>query len=302
MKEKTHTEAEISRELEMLTPGITDDKVIDVDNAWHKVESRISADTPLVKSYISGESRKHIFSFRIAAGLLILAALGATAVWFWNNDLLSKTITISTGNDQKSEIINMPDGSLITLNRNTTLSYKEGFGKRNRKVALDGEAFFNIEPDPSKPFTIDAGKANVTVVGTTFNVITDNRDSAVEVFVTSGKVLLSDLSGERGMTLEPGYIGTMNQEKSGKSLNNNPNYLSWNTGKLLYDGQTLDVVFSDLKRVYNMEISADDPEIYSNKWTAPIDIQSTDTIIRLICTSFNLSYYKDGNVYRLSKK
>ena len=56
------------------------------------------------------------------------------------------------------------------------------------------------------------------------------------------------------------YVGTMDSKKSEKTINNNPNYLSWNTGLLVYNGQKLDVVFNDLKRVYNMDIVADDPQ------------------------------------------
>ena len=70
----------------------------------------------------------------------------------------------------------------------------------------------------------------------------------------------------------------------------------------MYNGQTLDVVFKDLKRVYNMDIIAEDNSILENKWTSPIDNLSQETIIRLICVSFNLSYTQDGNVYRLVKK
>jgi len=78
--------------------------------------------------------------------------------------------------------------------------------------------------------------------------------------------------------------------------------MSWNTGLLVYDGQTLDIVFRDLKRVYNMNIVADDPEILSNTWTSPIDNQAQETIIRLICASFNLAFKKDGDVYHLTRK
>ena len=78
--------------------------------------------------------------------------------------------------------------------------------------------------------------------------------------------------------------------------------MSWNTGLLVYNGQKLDVVFNDLKKVYNMDIVADDPGILENKWTSPIDNQPQDTIIRLICASFNLSYTKDGSIYHLAKK
>jgi len=61
-------------------------------------------------------------------------------------------------------------------------------------------------------------------------------------------------------------------------------------------------VFKDLKRVYNMDIIADDPSILEYLWSSPIDNETEETIIRIICTSFNLSYTKDGNVYHLSKK
>ena len=71
---------------------------------------------------------------------------------------------------------------------------------------------------------------------------------------------------------------------------------------LKYDGQTLNVVFHDLKRTYNMEIIVDDQGILDQPWVTTIDNLSQDTIIRLICASFNLSYTKDGDVYRLAGK
>jgi len=64
------------------------------------------------------------------------------------------------------------------------------------------------------------------------------------------------------------------------------------------------VVFRDLKKVYNMDIVANDPGILENTWTTngPVDNQSPETIIRLICISFNLSYAKEGNIYHITDK
>lgn len=302
MKDKTNSEVIIDRELDKLDAGVSDNKEIDVDGAWNKVllgmneTATVLPLNPVRQLFIRSRLLK------IAAAALVFAGLGVAALYVGTSDSSARQIIASTGDDQKNQVVSLPDGSLITMNRNTTLSYKPGFGKRNRHVSLTGEAFFEIAPDKTKPFIIDAGKAKVTVTGTSFNVITDNINSAVEVFVTSGTVVLTDNGGARDLTLEPGYIGTMDLNHAEKNLNRDPNYMSWNTGKLDYDGQSLDVVFRDLKRVYNMDIKTDDQSILSNKWTSPIDIQSRDTIIRLICTSFNLSYIKDGNVYLLSKK
>jgi transmembrane sensor len=276
--------------------------VIDVDKAWKNIHSRLKENDPKVSEIPFRISFFRTTFFRIAAVALILLSLGSVALYMNNAGLLSKKVTVLAGNDQKNVLVALPDGSKVYLNRNSEFSYRKNFGVRGRDVKLTGEAFFEIAPDKSKPFIIDAGKACVKVVGTSFNVITNNTESAVEVFVKTGKVLVFDNSSSQTIQLDPGFIGTMSPKVSAKKLNNNPNYLSWNTGLLVYNGQKLDVVFSDLKRVYNMEVIADDPLILENSWVSPIDNQPRETIIRLICTSFNLSYVQDGNVYHLSKK
>jgi len=275
---------------------------INVDNAWNKVYSRLN-ENELIKNE---RPARIIFMrpvlMRVAAVALILLCIGSAAVYMNNSGYFSKNITALAGNDQKNILVSLPDGSKIYLNRNSELIYRSNFGNRGRDVKLTGEAFFEIAPDVSKPFIIDAGKAKVKVVGTSFNVITNNRDSAVEVFVKTGKVVVSDNSGSQTIQLDPGYVGIMDSKTSGKTVNSDPNYMSWNTGLLVYTGQKLDVVFNDLKRVYNMDIIADDPDILENPWTSPIVNQKEETIIRIICVSFNLSYTKDGNVYHLTKK
>jgi transmembrane sensor len=275
---------------------------INVDNAWNKVYSRLN-ENELIKNE---RPARIIFMrpvlMRVAAVALILLCIGSAAVYMNNSGYFSKNITALAGNDQKNILVSLPDGSKIYLNRNSELIYRSNFGNRGRDVKLTGEAFFEIAPDVSKPFIIDAGKAKVKVVGTSFNVITNNRDSAVEVFVKTGKVVVSDNSGSQTIQLDPGYVGIMDSKTSGKTVNSDPNYMSWNTGLLVYTGQKLDVVFNDLKRVYNIDIIADDPDILENPWTSPIVNQKEETIIRIICLSFNLSYTKDGNVYHLTKK
>jgi transmembrane sensor len=282
--------------------SMNDEKEINADKAWNKVYSRINENGLIPEKGTVRVSFMRSTFLRVAAVALIVLGLGSVTLYLANTGLLSKKITVTTGNDQKNLLVSLPDGSKIFLNRSTELSYRANFGKRTRDVMLTGEAFFDISPDAFNPFVIDAGKASIKVVGTSFNVITQNSECAVEVFVKTGKVMLSDNSGALSMLLDPGFIGTMDAKVSGKELNHNPNYLSWNTGLLVYNGQKLDIVFKDLKRVYNMDIVADDPAILDNTWVSPIDNQPQDTIIRLICASFNLSYTKDGNVYHLTKK
>jgi ferric-dicitrate binding protein FerR (iron transport regulator) len=277
------------------------DKRIDVDKAWNSIYSRIDENGLLSKT-IRIESRFRMNRLiRIAAAALIIVGLGS-AILYLNNRSTSNEIIIAANSQERNIEVSLPDGSKVYLNRNSSLSYNKSLGRSSRNVTLNGEAFFDITRDPSKPFIIDAGKARIKVLGTSFNVVTNNSGNAVEVFVKTGSVMLSDLSGIHNLVLEPGFIGIMDSKASIKTVNENPNYLSWNTDLLVYDGKTLDVVFTDLKKVFDIDVVADDPEILNESITTTFDSQPQETIIRIICTTFNLSYKKEGSFYHLSKR
>ncbi len=278
------------------------EKEIDVDKAWDKLYSRLDENGLIPEKVWERRSFVRSAWFRIAASVLILLSVGSGLVILERKGVLSPKTVVSTTADQKNLQVTLPDGSNVVLNRNTTLSYRKNFGSNGRNVSLRGEAYFDIVRDKKSPFTVDAGTASVRVLGTSFNVIADKSDSTVEVYVTTGRVMLSASSGNGKLEVDPGFIGTISDKGAVKELNKDPNYMAWNTGHLVYNGQTLDIVFSDLRKVYNMNIVADNPDILKKTWTSPIDNQPQETIIRLICASFNLGYIKDGNVYHLFEK
>jgi transmembrane sensor len=298
MAEDSHNTIKYWKELRKMN----NEKEINVDKAWDKLYSRLNENGMFDKKAVISRSITGTTWFRIAAAALILLGVGTGLFYLADSGIAGRKIVVETSENQKNLQVTLPDGSNIYLNRNTILSYQKNFGRNDRNVSLSGEAFFDIAPDTEKPFVVDAGMASIKVVGTSFNVISNNHDSAVEVYVKTGKVLLSGDTGNRNLEIEPGFVGTMDTRSSDSKVNNDPNYMSWNTGLLIYDGQTLDVVFRDLKRVYNMDIVADEPEILELPWTAPIINQPDETIIRVICNVFTLTYSKDGNVYHLSKK
>jgi transmembrane sensor len=280
---------------------IGNNKKIDVDKAWNTVYSRIEENGLLLKKTETEKRFTKQTIFRIAASLLIIIGLGITMLYLNNTGVLAGKIVVSANSGERNKEVLLPDGSKVFLNRNSELSYNKNPEKTFRNVTLKGEAFFDIKRDPSKPFIIDAGKASIKVLGTSFSVLTNNSNNAVEVFVKTGSVMLTDSSGNQ-IILEPGYIGTMDSKSSAKTVNRNPNYLSWNTDLLVYEKQTLDIVFADLKKVYNIDVIADNPEILKNPLTATYEKEPEETIIRLLCSTFTLSYKKDGAVYHLSKK
>jgi len=273
-------------------------KEINVENAWNRVKSKISGKDLYKHRTVQ---RKLIPSYlKTAAAILLLAILGAVSYIILDKAISGKKIVIATGEEEKKREIILPDGSKVWLNHSSEISYLKNWRRSGRNVTLRGEGYFEIEPDAGNPFSVNAGKAEIKVVGTSFNVITTNREGEVEVFVESGKVLLADEKGNN-ILLEPGYIGTTSSGSLNKTLNNNRNYLAWKTSQLIYESTGLKDVFTDLKRAYNLDVTVADSSILENTITATFNNDPEETIIRIICTTFNLSFIRDGKHFHLMK-
>lgn len=271
----------------------TNNDFIDVDKAWERLNGRIeAAETPVIN--IRRFSFFQTFA-RIAATVVIVVSVG----WLLFEVATPGKVTFASSSNEKNIELKLADGSTVYLNRDSKITYPKDFGRNNRKVSLRGEAFFDVAPDASRPFIIDAGKASVRVLGTSFNVMTDNGSNEVEVYVETGKVLLTSTDGSKSITLEPEYVGKVSDSGSSQSLNTNVNYLSWHTDLLVFDGERLEVVFEDLKRTFNIDIRAGDPAINDYRLTSPFEHQPHDTIIKLICTTFNLHSVGEEGTYTL---
>ncbi|MFP4488474.1 MAG: FecR family protein [Bacteroidales bacterium] len=269
----------------------------DVNKAWEKLYNRLDSD-----KLIKGAKRNILTepAFRIAASIILIIGLSVTGIYYLAEGFGNgRTRVITAGADHKNVRVDLPDGSVAFLNRESNLEYPNRFGKESRTVKLEGEAFFEIGHEADRPFIIDAGKANITVLGTSFNVNTNNN--SVEVFVTEGKVMLESADKLNSLTIEPGDIGSITDNSASKDINIDPNYLSWKTEILKFDGDSLGKVFSDLQKVYNIDIELEDEAINERRLTSTsiFNKQSPETIIRIICTTFSLEYDKQGNVFYL---
>jgi ferric-dicitrate binding protein FerR (iron transport regulator) len=103
--------------------------------------------------------------------------------------LAVKQLQVSTRAGARERVL-LPDGSEVWLNAASTLSYPEKFGA-TREVLLQGEAFFKVSKDKSKPFIIRTGNFYTTVLGTSFNIKAYDADRQVRVSVATGKVAVS---------------------------------------------------------------------------------------------------------------
>ncbi len=256
----------------------------DADAAWNNLHKRIKQ-----KNNISLKISK------IAASVILLIGLSISGYYIFTVD---SNLKIKSENSIKT--VTLPDGSVVTMNTNSSVSYPEKFAKNNRTIEFTGEAFFDIEKNPLKPFIIKTDKAQIKVLGTSFNLSTDNK--ITEVVVKTGKVeLKSTQKKQNKVILTSGEKGISDAKNIYKQKNTDPNYLSWKTRFFTYNNEKLEHIVSDINKVYRVNIIFKNPEI-GEIITGKTSFNNYDinTIVKIICETHHLKSKIDGKNIILS--
>jgi len=270
---------------------------VNIDTAWNKLSDKMDDfDANLIqkKSILRLRKKAILFTSGVAAVLMIGFALFMLVI----NNVGNRTAESGTQLLEKY----LADGSIVTINQNSKLTYPKKFKGQIREVKLQGEAFFKIEPNLQKPFIVDAGIAQIKVLGTQFNVKV-NSDKSVEVTVVDGKVELSAFNKVTNDTQrihlvagDKGIIDAL-QNKPLLVPVNNPDELFWVNKTLIFNDTKLYKVFETLEFHFNVEINVTNPKIYECPLTSTFINNSPDEILEIIAYTFNLNLQKYKNQY-----
>ncbi|MFT7034660.1 MAG: transmembrane sensor [Cyclobacteriaceae bacterium] len=157
----------------------------------------------------------------------------------------------NTSQGQKSSM-KLRDGTVVKLNSNSTIRFPETFSNTERVVYLEGEAFFEVAKDASRPFSVVTGGITTTALGTSFNVKSSNNVENVKVALVSGKVEVKDDHGS-AVTLIPNEMVAFNEGKINKRLFDYNQEVAWSDGKLYFDQKSLNKVFEELEEWYGFD-------------------------------------------------
>ena len=186
------------------------------------------------------------------------------------------TISAKIGQIEK---IKLSDGSLVTLNSESNLTYNKNYNISNRSVNLIGEAYFDINKSDI-PFKISTDFGEVTVLGTSFNI--RSREDGFEVGVNSGIVEVSHK--QSSIKLSKGQLikVTSNFDKKVLSEKPYPNYPDWMNQKFYCNSTTLKELSSEIERTFNIEIEFSKPELETITVTGVIDAPDLQTVLHTI--------------------
>jgi transmembrane sensor len=248
------------------------------------------ASNHVIGSRKSSVSRVRVWA--IAASILF-AAIGISAymtLQYWE---VPQSMVYETS-EVEQRIITLSDGSIVRLNRESTLEVPHNYMEGTRDVTLKGEAFFDVQSNEELPFRIKTDQAVVEVLGTSFNI---KEGTDLMVAVKEGMVSLRHIDREESEAtrLAAGQLGLLNVNEREIRVEepNLENYISWINGYLRFENTPFDEVLTQLERFYDLEFDVQDPEIRNLHLTAYTErINQVDEVLETIAMAVGLDYSK----------
>ena len=266
----------------------------------------LPASASTVHQIVNSRSKKiRLFSY---AAVITVSLLAFSALFFINRqstDALIKSVSVQKPSAAESDVqehiipkgersqITLEDGTKVWINADSRLEYSSDFlSGDTRDVFLQGEAYFDVTPDKSRPFIVHVQDVNIMVLGTAFNVKGYRGEHKVEATLVHGKISLSGASADN-VTLAAGQRAVFLTEKKRLKVENNvetDTYTSWRNGVLVFDDQPLYEILPILERTFNVNIHTDQASSLDCRFTAKINNMSIAEVLELFGTSDTIGY------------
>lgn len=239
--------------------------------------------------------RISILRYIAAASIILIVALSAYFIGHKQADAPKGMITMSVMNGQKGNI-SLVDGTQVYLNSGSKIIYDNSYNEKERKLILEGEAYFEVAKDKDKRFIVEANGINVEALGTSFNVKAHKNDKSVSVILIEGSIKVGDDSQEDILIPNERIEYDLQSRKFAKSeLHANINHLLWRSEELAFYGESLEDVCKILTRMYNCQFVFKSEDVKKYTYNGVIKNNSLGNVLDFISQTASIRYEINDN-------
>ncbi len=279
---------------------------IDLEARWAAVQKEITAlkihsDTekmePILPIKVSWTKR----ILRIAAIFMVLMTFAAVVHQYVTvGSKAGQTVVIAEEN-MGTKTVTLPDRSTVWLKQGSNVTYASGLEGKERRLSLEGEAYFEVVHHPDRPFVVTTKGTETRVLGTSFHIKSTDGPHTELVLIT-GSVAFS--KGRESLTLVPGEsVSTNSKGELIKKKNMDPNFMSWKTESLIFEDTPMKKVVEDIKKLYQVDLLLDDESFGQCPLTAVFEKESLEKVLETLSLLFTIEVRAEGaTAYRLSGK
>ncbi len=260
----------------------------EIDEMWKKTSEQLGFEGKVIDLKADRETvQESSFGRRkwmsIAAAMTIF--LIGSFLWFQFSGE-SGPLIVESGD--LPETVELADGSKVILNPHSSLNFIINRETKKRELVLEGNAFFDVQREETLPFEIKSGDVVVEVLGTSFYIDSRVKEKEWQVIVESGKVAVRYGQSEEILIAGEKATYDRNKKKLSKLKNQDKNFLSIKTQKLVFENERLDKVVFDLNRHFGQTIKIANKALEECKFNSTFNNKSLKSILTILENSFSL--------------
>lgn len=203
-------------------------------------------------------------------------------------------LIVSTSDGERSHV-QLPDGSQISLNHNSRISYVFDKRHNSRRLQLDGEAYFEVNSDPEHPFLVNCNGLSIECKGTSFNVKGYADEQEVTAVLADGVITAN--ADVQTITMKPGT--KVSYDKSTRSLQSAmvevSDYTCWTSGETRYNDDRLEDILHSVSRHFGVEINIVTPSLRDVRLSGSIAEKSLTETLAIIASASGATYFTESD-------
>ncbi|MEM9919321.1 MAG: FecR domain-containing protein [Bacteroidota bacterium] len=278
---------------------------VNLDAEFEQLTTRIEADETKIERITTPKAVKKenpVVKLQVlwrAAAVIALLVVFALVIRNYLSPQTAPWQAVATTDTQ--EILDLADGSKVWINKQSKLEYPEAYAGNERRVKLQGEAFFDVAKDANRPFIIETSKGRVQVLGTSFNVRSLAEEQQLAVEVHTGLVRIQSVDEQQSIEVAAGETAILDVQTGQfqKTKDLSPNAAAWHNKRLVFIDAPLKTVLEDLEQYYGINLKLDNSQLGECPFTSTFNDAKVDDILQLIKGVFQLEYSKKDKLIEL---
>ncbi|MDR1201415.1 MAG: FecR family protein [Tannerellaceae bacterium] len=262
--------------------------ILDINDSWQRL---------LDKKTSEGRNKRtslwrHMSKYAAVASIAIILT-SAFFFFFNNNEFTPPSAEYITGDGIQSDMVILSDGTKVNIGPKTSFHFAPDYGKKDRIVYLEGEAYFDVAKHKDKPFIVKVNGQDIEALGTKFNVMAYASDSIYTTTLLEGSVSLSTNHITKKTVLKPDQQFTYNKNNRSVTITEVEAslYTAWINGYYYFSDQNLKLILSKLSDIYGVTFEVLSETLINKKFTGTFYRgQSVKNIMEIINLSIPIKY------------
>lgn len=237
-----------------------------------------------------------------AAILLPVCIVGFLYMYHQNKQYAAIPMTKIVTQDEDQVTVTLPDGTRVTVNSHSELLQyaPQTFCMDTREVTFEGEGYYHVAKDASRPFIIHSQGMSICVLGTEFNFINHKKETTAQVALINGSVKLTSLVSGKSYTMKPNEIAIIDKKTGNMDIQQAKHIedvKAWRQKQMRFHDVPLSKVIREIETKYGVNIKLEAST--NDTFTGTLPTNNLQEAIKIVTVSYGLKANKTSNKYIL---